>query len=1161
MVHFSKFRLSGFKSFVDLTEVEIGPGLNGVVGPNGCGKSNLLEALRWVMGETSAKKMRGGGMEDVIFAGTAQRPPRSAAEVSLFLDNKDLDAPHPFEKVQDIQITRRIERDKGSLYKVNGKTVRARDVQMFFADTVSGANSPAMVSQGKITQIINAKPHERRHVLEESAGVAGLYTRRHEAELRLRAAESNLTRLDDSMQTSRTQLNSLRRQAGAARKYTELSDKIRKLEMLIAAAEWSANVNKFKDKNAAYEALETQIAKAMAEVSKHHNAHEKILAALPALRQEDMKLQASLQALKIEQDRLAQDQKELQESLERARRDKDQLEKDIEENKSQSEETKSALSELASEEQEAQDRLKDAPQRLEEKQTALSTMQQVLDKLERKYQDNLNKQAQLQAEAKEAATQYDVLKDKKQRSEARIADMQESLERIKKEKEELGCLEELKAALKEAHKQLDIYREALDTAENNKEIARKATEECQKSLQDFKTDERILAGEIATLEKLIASMAENQKGDVLENLKVKQGYEKALSRALGDLGLNASLDDSAEIYWELPSQNLDIAPNNNIDLPLLNEYVSAPENLKMALAGIYVCEDEGAAKSLSAHLKAGESLVTKSGYYYRWDGLRIKPDANTGNAGLSLEHKNRLELLIEQKQILDGKISKAETSLESAEKHYMVVYEQLRQDTQNLQQAENRSKDLFKQSQKLENEITQIDMRCEHAVERFTAAKNEYDEINAQYALAETKISSLNTEETEKAANILEDLKEQIAAQREMLNNQRSDYDVLSFQVKQDEQRLKRILEDRHTLTNRAEKASKRLEELNSRLKETLQRIEKLENNPKSKTVNADELFEKITHLEAQCTQSSDSLAAQESARADSSAELRKAEQELSSYKEKRAALQTEIAAIKTDLERIRAQITASYEMQPAALKQKLDELYENGRPDEKTAQADLIRFRHERENMGPVNLRADVEAEELQSSLSELERECEDLTAAIDHLRKGIAKLNKEARERMRTAFVHVNAHFQKLFTRLFNGGQAHLELIESDDPLEAGLEIFAQPPGKALQSLSLLSGGEQTMASIALIFAMFMTNPSPICVLDEIDAPLDDSNVDRMCDLLEDIASEGKTRFMVITHHRMTMARMDRLYGVTMSEKGVSKLVSVDLATQASFIEQLTA
>lgn len=1161
MVHFSKFRLSGFKSFVDLTEVEIGPGLNGVVGPNGCGKSNLLEALRWVMGETSAKKMRGGGMEDVIFAGTAQRPPRSAAEVSLFLDNKDLDAPHPFEKVQDIQITRRIERDKGSLYKVNGKTVRARDVQMFFADTVSGANSPAMVSQGKITQIINAKPHERRHVLEESAGVAGLYTRRHEAELRLRAAESNLTRLDDSMQTSRTQLNSLRRQAGAARKYTELSDKIRKLEMLIAAAEWSASVSKFKDKNAAYEALETQIAKAMNEVSKYHNEHEKILAALPDLRQKDMKLQASLQALKIEQDRLAQDQKELQENLERARRDKEQLETDIEENKSQSEETKGTLAELASEEQEAQERLKDAPQRLEEKQAALSTMQQALDKLERKYQDNLNKQAQLQAEAKEAAAQYDVLKDKKTRSEARIADMQESLERVKKEKDELGCLEQLKTDLKEANKKLDTYREALDTSENNKEIARKATEECQKALQELKTDERILAGEISTLEKLIASMTENQKGDVLENLKVKPGYEKALSRALGDLGLNASLDDSAEIYWELPNQELDIAKNKDINLPLLNEFVSAPENLSMALAGIYVCEDENEAQALSSHLKAGESLVTKSGYYYRWDGLRIKPDANTGNAGLSLEHKNRLELLIEQKQEIENKISKAAHSLESAEKYYMDVYEQLRSDTQNVQEAERHSKELFKQSQKLENEITQIDMRLEHAIERFTAAKAEYDDISAQFKIAETKMSSLNTDETEKAANILEDLKEQIAAQRELLNNQRSDYDVLNFQIKQDEQRLKRILEDRQTLANRAEKASTRVQELNLRLKEILQRIEKLENNPKSKAVNADGLFEKITNLEAQCKESSDSLVAQESARADSSAELRKAEQELSSFKEKRAALQTEIAAIKADLERIRAQITASYEMQPAALKQKLDEIYENDRPDEKAAQADLIRFRHERENMGPVNLRADVEAEELQNSLSDLERECEDLTAAIDHLRKGIAKLNKEARERMRTAFVQVNAHFQKLFTRLFNGGQAHLELIESDDPLEAGLEIFAQPPGKALQSLSLLSGGEQTMASIALIFAMFMTNPSPICVLDEIDAPLDDSNVDRMCDLLEDIASEGKTRFMVITHHRMTMARMDRLYGVTMSEKGVSKLVSVDLATQASFIEQLTA
>lgn len=1165
MVHFSKFRLSGFKSFVDLTEVEIAPGLNGVVGPNGCGKSNLLEALRWVMGETSAKKMRGGGMEDVIFAGTTQRPPRSAAEVSLFLDNKEFDAPHPFEKVQDIQITRRIERDKGSLYKVNGKTVRARDVQMFFADTVSGANSPAMVSQGKITQIINAKPHERRHVLEESAGVAGLYTRRHEAELRLRAAENNLTRLDDSMQANRTQLNSLRRQAGAARKYTQLSDEIRKLEMLLATQEWSHSVTKFSDKNESYSSLEMSIAEVMKNVSLYHIAHEKILKQLPELRQQDMKRQASLQALKIEQERLSQDKKELQENLDRALTEKKQLEKDIAENSDHAKESAQTLTELTSEETEARERLTQTPQKLKDKQASLSQMQTTLDRLDRKHQNLLSARASLQTEAKEAANQYDSLKDKKQLSEARIADLEASLKHVAQEKEKLGNLLVLKENLKTAHYHLDTLRDQVSASENNKEIARKATEECQKALHDLKTDERILSGEIETLKSLLASMSEKQKGDVLDNLKVKQGFEKALSHALGDLGLNASLNDSAEIYWEKTPYSKDSFKNVSISLPRLSDFVDAPQNLSAALASIYVCandeEDEGKAKTYSNELKPGESLVTKSGFYYRWDGLRIKPEANTGNAGLSLEHKNRLDLLLEQKNVISTQIEKAAKALESSEQNYMSIYEKLRKDTQDLHENERQVKELYKAVQKQENELTQIEMRYEHALERVNNAKTEYKDIKTQFLTAEKKINSLNKDEAEKTAQELDNLREQIATQRELLNNQRSDYDVLLFQTKQDEQRLQRIQEDRQTLIRRHEQAQKRETDLRNRIKDCEQRIEKYNNNPKSHSINADTLYEKIETLETQCKQSSDALAAQETARADSSAELRKAEQELSSLKETRAALQTEITAIKADLERIKGQISASYEMPPSALKQKLDEIFADHCPTDKEAHNDLIRLRHERESMGPVNLRADVEAEELQESLNELERECEDLVAAIDHLRKGIAKLNKEARERMRTAFLAVNAHFQKLFTRLFNGGQAHLKMIESDDPLEAGLEIFAQPPGKALQSLSLLSGGEQTMASIALIFAMFMTNPSPICVLDEIDAPLDDSNVDRMCDLLEDIAKEGKTRFMIITHHRMTMARMDRLYGVTMSEKGVSKLVSVDLATQASFIDQLTA
>ncbi len=1169
MVHFSKFRLSGFKSFVDPTEVEIGPGLNGIVGPNGCGKSNLVEALRWVMGETSARKIRGDGMEDVIFAGTAQRPPRSAAEVSLLLDNSMLDAPEPFGKVQEIQITRRIERDKGSVYKVNGKTVRARDVQMLFADTVSGANSPALVSQGKITTIINAKPHERRHVLEESAGVAGLYTRRHEAELRLRAAESNLTRLNDGMASMRGQLGALKRQAGQAQKYRDLSEKIRKLEMLIAWAEWNTAHLRQKELTGAHDALETQIATAMGDVARHNTAHEKALTAIPDLRQADMKAHAALQAVRIELDRLAQDQDAARQALEQAQADLEQVTKDTQETQDTHAETAAALAGLTEEEKELDTRLAQMPQRIEGQKERLSALQAQLDKMERRYQEVLSAHAAKQAEAKQARQELDDLHRKETQTAHRLAAAQAELASLQHQQAQLGDLDEARKTRQSAQEMLDAMLDTIDAQEQDKDLKRAILEENQKSIQDLSSDYRLIEGEIKSITQLLQSLTADQGEAVMNAITVDLGFEKALARALGDLGLNAAprdCADGADIYWDEASSS--IAPpsgsgaeKTGLDLPCLLQFVKAPDVLHRALAMVFVADNASLAHSKAQSLRAGQSIVTKEGGLWRWDGLRIKPTAKTDTSGLSMEHKNRLALLEQEREKLAEKRATAESQVAQSEQSYMEAYEALRQSVSDRQKLEQDAKQATAALADLENRIGQITLRIDHAQEKATQIAADHHDIAESLAKAQSLQSEAGEEDRAKIEAEIKRLQDDMATQRDILNAQRSDYDVLTFQLKQDQERSDRIRTDKTVLEGRLEKLSQRVKELNSRHVEVDRRLAALQKNPVYAGDRQTKLADKIGQLETAAKASGDALAAAENLRSDLSKELRDAEHHLSAYKEKRAAIHAELSGLMGDVERMNESIRGQFQFPPAALHQKIADIFGDSVPPVEAARSDLIRFKHEREVMGPVNLRADQEAEEMSASLNTLEKEYDDLTEAIDQLRKGIAKLNKEAREKMREAFVQVNAHFQKLFVRLFNGGQAHLEMIESDDPLEAGLEIYAQPPGKALQSLSLLSGGEQTLTATALIFGMFLTNPSPICVLDEIDAPLDDSNVERVCDLLDYIAKNGRTRFMVITHHRMTMARMDRLYGVTMSEKGVSKLVSVDLATQQTMLDQLMA
>lgn len=1166
MVHFSKFKLSGFKSFVDPVEVEIGEGLNGIVGPNGCGKSNLVEALRWVMGETSAKKIRGSGMEDVIFAGSAKRPPRSTAEVALLLDNSALDAPEPFQSSPEIQITRRIERDKGSLYKVNGKTVRARDVQMLFADTLSGANSPALVSQGKITTIINAKPHERRNVLEESAGVAGLYTRRHEAELRLRAAESNLVRLNDSLSSMRTHLGSLKRQSGQAQKYRKLSDKIRELEMLVTWSEWDHANKKHKSVLGDFTDVEQNITLMMAEVAKLAKQHEEALTIIPDLRQRDIKAHSALQAVHIELERIESDQQNTQKAFDQAQSDLAQLRSDLEDTLSSQTEVQDSLNALTDEEKDVEVKLAHMPERIKEQEERVKVLQAQLDKTERRYQEKLSVHATKQAEAKQARQELNSLEEKLQAAEHYVQNVRVEFEALQDEHAALTDLGEARQARQQLQDQLDALIDILDTLTQDKEAKRLALEENQNQISTIIGDIRIIDGEVNSTTQLLKSLESGDQNSILNEIDVTPGYEKALSRALGDLGLGASQDAQDDVYWgqaSLAAQEQSRKPDQDetISLPLLHEKANAPDALTAVLAQIFVADTHEEAEAVASQLLIGQSIVTKSGALWRWDGLRIKDTAKADTSGIHIEHKNRLQLLQTQKEELVQKQEALKARVEEAEKLYMSAYEALRQSEHEKSQLEQALKDSQSALQDLEAKHSNIALRLEHAEEKVKQGQETVSIVGGDLTKAKDLQSAFDEDQQKLIEEQLASIQEDIAAQREVLNAQRSDYDGLLFQNRQDEARAERIQSEKDICTARIEKNEARIDDFNAREKALQARLSTLNVDPKAAEGKKSTLSDKLEELEASVKRSSDKLAEAENVRNESSKLLREAEHKLSGFKEKRAAQQSEITSLLETLERLKRQIQEQFQLAPVALYEKIHDLYASDLPEVSVAQSDLIRYKHEREMMGPVNLRADQEAEEVRTELETLENEANDITEAIEQLRKAIAKLNREAKEKMLLAFEQVNTHFQKLFTRLFNGGQAHLEMIESDDPLHAGLEIYAQPPGKALQSLSLLSGGEQTLTAIALIFAMFMTNPSPICVLDEIDAPLDDANVDRVCNLLEDIVKTTSTRFMVITHHRMTMARMDRLYGVTMSEKGVSRLVSVDLAMQQTMLDQLTA
>ena len=1361
----NKLRLSGFKSFVQPTELLIEAGLTGVVGPNGCGKSNLVDALRWVMGESSAKGLRGGEMDDVIFAGTGARAPFDLAEVALHITAGETPIPG-FEDLDELELTRRIGRGMGSVYRANGTEVRAKDIQLLFADAASGARSASIVSQGQIGALVEAKPLARRKLLEEAAGIGGLQARRHEAELKLQAAEANLLRVEDLLVTLAEQFQSLQKQARQAERYRKLQQQHRETEAALLLGRWQAAL---VERQHAEEALRSGRSHVQVHAGRLAEAREKRDRAggeLTGLRRQEAdvetelaRLSERLSALDAEaarldanQTRLKDQERQTVQDLEHARStlgDAEAMAKRLQgergavealirdgdadrqraaaaeaEARQALEHTERAFRECLAAKASAEARCRqiDAGSLvLAEQQRALAATRRELDgrlhglaeaptvpfegapeveispvaSLETELQETIvaSEEADLRLQRSEEAraASQTVLADAKETAAAaeQALRSEESARRerdhaAKLAAERLDDLERRILRLETRRNDLLSKTETLAAERRNLDIdgAERRIEALASSIEEIgdrwtaaiETRDRLAAeaeaadqamqAADAALSRLEAEAAaldgleppESEAPPLLDRVRVQDGFADALAAALGD-DLLGSEDGGAPTVW---LSALGGAPLDGPPSPLpdgarpLAELVDGPKALSRRLAQVGLV-DEADGDRLQTALRQGQRLVSRSGGLWRWDGLIRKPDGARAAAARLKQQARRRELEGELEGALslrDGAktgaasaraaVSAAVAAVETIEtereterltaeaaRHALAELRgrasaidaelgplgeetarleaesaELRQEADGLRQSGDgppggdaaadgleelragleRARNAEKAAADADGEaaaevaaarsaagdcrkaVLDLQERLERrrAEERREAVRAqeralERVEVEAKLARLEEDQSALDRKLAEEADQRTEAIHALDAASVDLQTAERA---LEAARARHGEARAEdAALRDRHATASRQaetlgadlegwrtriETAEARVEELAARRKRLIAELADLEDLPADLVDKRRELGEKIEAATASRQAKLDAIAAAEETLAEAEEALQRIENEQVEARESGARLEAH-------LERAEAEAEAA----EAAVRTRLGEAVEAGigeAPSEQALselEARLARIEASRERLGAVNLRAIDEAAELDLRIQTLTSEKDELTQAIERLRRAISTLNREGRERLRQAFGEVEKHFEALFVRLFGGGRAKIELTDMEDPLNAGLELSASPPGKKLQALSLLSGGEKALTAIALIFAIFLTRPSPLCLLDEVDAPLDDANVNRLGALLEELTLSTQTRFIVVTHHPMTMARMDRLYGVTMMERGVSQLVGVDLRT----------
>jgi chromosome segregation protein len=1127
-----RLKLSGFKSFVDPAELRIEPGLTGVVGPNGCGKSNLLEAIRWVMGESSAKSLRGGGMEDVIFAGTATRPPRDFAEVVLGAETADR---------EELEVVRRIERGAGSAYRINGRDVRAKDVALVFADAATGAHSPALVSQGRIAAVIAAKPAERRLMLEEAAGIAGLHVRRKDAEQKLRATEANLARLEDLMSGLDAQIATLRRQAKAAERYKVLSDKIKLAEARLVFARWrdaaeAADAAKAEAQAAEARVAEAQAAVKAAQAAQAAGAH--VLAEARdtlADRRDDAsahghRMAALTGKLEAAEQRLA-DLDRQRARLEQDRSDADRLTKDAAD----------ALATLERDLAASEARLTEADAARPALATALHAAEQAAQQAELALAQATAAQAGVEAEWRVANAELSA-------AVSRLGRLDQEAARQSAQRAALSEQGDVDAAVHGAAKRRDAAAIALAEARSAVEARQARKGELQSARDSAATALAAARADLAGIEREHGALLRDREARekhakakhglpvAIDRVRAAPGYERALAAVLGRdartaVGPAAAGEEGR--FWTGA-----VAPSP-VGASLAAHVRECPPELAARLALVHFADEDDLRT-----LAPGEWLVTRAGRLRRWDGFvafgegaaeAARLEAENRFAELDAELPAKRAAATEAERVqgeVQAELARLQTEVIACERTVASAADAERLALRALDQAEDARSRLAARRAELESaEADVAEQRRVAEAERAQAEQRRAalpDPEAGRHALAAAQARHQAARQSQQAATAaLSSHDQALAATRERAAAQRSD--IKGWQA-------------------RSGDAAGRLAEMARRLDEIEEERAVVAAKPAS-------LIREIEAGDAVRTRLGAELAEAEAAVAQATELARTADAALSAINEALATAREARAAAAAraeNEEQRRAELSRisgeRFQCPPPLLPGRFEfEAKDVSGAAEESATMD--RLTSDRERIGPVNLVAADELAEAEGRQATSLAEQAELAEAVHRLRGSIGSLNREGRERLRAAFEAVDAHFRRLFTRLFEGGQAHLALVDSDDPLEAGLEIYAQPPGKRLQSLTLLSGGEQALTAVALIFALFLTNPAPICVLDEVDAPLDDANIERFCDLLDAMVGETDTRYLIVTHNAVTMSRMHRLFGVTMVEKGISRLVSVDL------------
>ncbi len=1139
----TRLRLLGFKSFVEPTDFLIEPGLTGVVGPNGCGKSNLVEALRWVMGETSHKSLRAADMDDVIFSGTNSRPGRNNAEVAIQIDNRWRKAPAQFNDHDTLDISRRIEREAGSTYRINGREVRARDVHILFADASTGSRSPSMVHQGRIGEIIQAKPEQRRRVLEEAAGISGLHARRHEAELRLRAAEQNLARLEDVIGQLAAQMDALKKQARQAVRYRAVAQQVRQAEATLFHLRWVAANAELAEAESAKTAAVRLVAERTGEQAEASKQQALAAAELPALRDAEARTAAALQRLVMARETLEREETRAKERMAELDRRLLQFGDDIERERRLAADADAALARLAAEEEALQreaaandERRSGLDMRVVDADAALATSEKTFDALTGRLADLTARRHALEHAAREQGERAGRLTNEIAAVEAELGE----LEAVAGQGAELATL----ASAAEAAQAAVVEAEATALhAEADHSAARQALDVARGPLAEAERRVQRLDAEAKTLAKLLHIDSKNLWPAVIDELTVDKGYEAALGAALGD-DLEAPIDPSAPMRWAGAAIDPgDPALPDGVEA--LADHVEAPPELARRLKQIGVIGREQGAP-LAAMLKPGQRLVSQEGDLWRWDGFSVAANAPTG-AARRLAGKNRLadieaelEALRRDVESKQAAVTAAAAEVSGAAQADSAARERRRTLQHDAHAARERHADAERE---LSRNATRLSALRE-ATARLTASR---EEATAARSEAERALAALPP-----AADIetqLAGVRGEIEGQRARLAEVRAEAQALAREAEISARRLAAIAGEREGWSTRHKSAATQIETLQARVEEARSERAGLADAPRLFEEKRRALIGEIEAAEAARRGAADRLAQGENALADADRAARAALEAMGVAREEAARAEERCEGAVRRRADLAHEIREMLELEPAEVVQLAGIEPDKALPEVADVESRLERLRRERERLGAVNLRAEEELAEVTTQHGTLTAERDDLAEAIKRLRQGIQSLNREARERLLASFELVNSHFKHLFTELFGGGTAELQLIEHEDPLEAGLEIIAKPPGKKPATLSLLSGGEQALTALALIFAVFLTNPAPICVLDEVDAPLDDHNIERFCDLLDEMTRSTETRFVIITHNPITMARMNRLYGVTMAERGVSQLVSVDL------------